>query len=78
MCGPVLDSSQLSKKICLRLQGKSRVRTEAHVCRVDVPLVLVFLCSAKLRKNEHLKEGKSAYGWCFGGMEKGLSFFPFL
>lgn len=33
MCGPLLDSSQLSKKIGLRLQGKSGIL----VCGVDGP-----------------------------------------
>lgn len=42
VCGPVLDSSQLSKEICLRLQRKSGARTGIGVGGVDMPLTCCF------------------------------------
>lgn len=41
VCGPLLDSSQFSKKICLWLQGKSGART--GICGVDGTLTFDFL-----------------------------------
>lgn len=47
VCGPVLDSSQLSKKICLRLQGKSGARTGIGVfCGAGEAAHLLFLSEA--------------------------------
>lgn len=71
VCGPVLDSSQLSKKICPRLQGKSGARTGAGVGGVDRPLTLLLLMFFFFNNNiwrlKQEKKGDCAYGWCMGG-----------
>lgn len=79
VCGPVLDSSQLSKKICLRLQGKSGVRTGTRVRGVERPLTCCF-CQKRLMKTEisYRKEGAVRMGGALGGKGKGLCFFPSL
>lgn len=69
MCGPLLDSSQLSKKIGLRLQGKSGARRGILVCGVDGPPNCYFCWEGGgLQRLKVFKEKRNCvYGWCLGG-----------
>lgn len=80
VCGPVLDSSQLSKKICLRLQGKSGVRTGTRVCGADRPLTCNIFPKQLTKTWAFFKEKKGTVrmGGALGGKRKGLCFSPFL
>lgn len=79
VCGPLLDSSQLSKKTGLRLQGKSGARRGILVCGVDGPPNCYFCWGEKeFTKAESFRGKTELCVWVvLGGVrERGSAFFP--
>lgn len=79
VCGPVLDSSQLSKKICLWLQGKGGVRTGTCVCGMDGPNIsfknlLFFQRDSFYSLSIYKKQGTTLMGGAWGVRGRGCPF----
>lgn len=75
MCGPVLDSSQLSKKICLRLKEKSGVRTETHVYKSRPSETQGYAILLSYAEYIFVERGSLSMGGDFGERGRGSVFF---